>query len=332
MYGHGLITKRDLKEYKAVWRQPITASWNGYRVITAPPPSSGGVGLVQMLKMKADLKEASTDVAARIPRRTSIWSRKSRTACSPTAQQYLGDPDFYKVPVAQAHQRRLHREARARSQSGRSRRTRRACKPGLGTSMPEKAETTHFSVVDKWGNAVSNTYTINGYFGSGVVVEGAGIVLNDEMDDFVDEAGRAEHVRRGRQRCELDRAGEAPAFVDDADHPHEGRQGRDGDRHAGRLAHLHVDLPGHDQPVRLQHGACRQRSPRCVSIISCCRRTRFTSSRFIRSRRTRQQLKAMGYTLEGQSFNGDVQMVRVEGTTPEPAADPRGVGVARVVR
>ncbi len=187
MKGHGLITKRDLQDYRAVWRQPIQADWNGYHVITAPPPSSGGIGLVQLLKMKADLKSDFTNVDLNSPQYIHLISEIEKRVFADRAQ-YLGDPDFYKVPVAQLTDD-AYIAKRAAEVNPNAPSDTKSVQPGLGTSMPEKAETTHFSVVDKWGNAVSNTYTINGYFGSGVVAEGTGIVLNDEMDDFASKPG-----------------------------------------------------------------------------------------------------------------------------------------------
>ncbi|MEA3112807.1 MAG: gamma-glutamyltranspeptidase / glutathione hydrolase, partial [Caballeronia sp.] len=100
MAGHGLITSQDLKEYKAVWRQPVLASWNGYRVITAPPPSSGGIGLVQLLKMKADLKDKYANVPLNSAQYIHLTAEIEKRVFADRAQ-YLGDPDFYKVPVAQ---------------------------------------------------------------------------------------------------------------------------------------------------------------------------------------------------------------------------------------
>ena len=195
--------------------------------------------------------------------------------------------------------------------------------------MPEKAETTHFSVVDKWGNAVSNTYTINGYFGSGVVADGTGIVLNDEMDDFVIEAGRARTcsawsaAMRTRSAPRKRPLSSMTPTILTKDNKVVAR-----DRHAGRLAHLHVDLPGDHRTLRLQHAARRRRSPRCVSITSCCRRTRSSWSRTIRSTaNSPSSSKPRATRSKGRSFNGDMQMIRIDGTTPEPAADPRGVGV-----
>ncbi|HLX00632.1 MAG TPA: gamma-glutamyltransferase, partial [Trinickia sp.] len=183
----GLITKRDLLEYKAVWRQPVEANWNGYRVITAPPPSSGGIGLVQLLKMKADLKPEFEGVTLNSPQYIHLISEIEKRVFADRAQ-YLGDPDFYKVPIAQLIDDPYLAKRSSEVDPNQPSDT-KSVQPGLGTSMPEKAETTHFSVVDKWGNAVSNTYTLNGYFGSGVVVPGTGIVLNDEMDDFAARPG-----------------------------------------------------------------------------------------------------------------------------------------------
>jgi gamma-glutamyltranspeptidase/glutathione hydrolase len=189
MRGHGLITEQDLKGYKAVWRQPVVASWNGYRIITAPPPSSGGIGLVQMLKMKADLKDKFANVPLNSPQYIQLTAEIEKRVFADRAQ-YLGDPDFYKVPVAQLINDDYILK-RAQEVNPDTPSDTKSITAGLGTSMPEKAETTHFSVVDKWGNAVSNTYTINGYFGSGVVAEGTGVVLNDEMDDFSAKTGVA---------------------------------------------------------------------------------------------------------------------------------------------
>ena len=100
MRGHGLITKRDLQEYTAVWRQPIQGDWNGLHVITAPPPSSGGVGLLQLLKMRADLQSDFKDVKLNSPQYMHLYAEMEKRVFADRAQ-YLGDPDFYKVPVAQ---------------------------------------------------------------------------------------------------------------------------------------------------------------------------------------------------------------------------------------
>ena len=181
MYGHGLVTKQDLIQYKALWRQPLAADWNGYRVITAPPPSSGGIGLIQMLKMKADLKQAFDGLELNsAPYIHLIAQIEDRVFAD--RQQYLGDPDSYKAPADQliddAYLAQRADEVKPDEVPGAT-----PVKPGLGDALPEKAQTTHFSVVDKWGNAVSNTYTLNGDFGSGVVVDGGGFLLNDAMDD-----------------------------------------------------------------------------------------------------------------------------------------------------
>ncbi|MGE8476631.1 MAG: gamma-glutamyltransferase family protein, partial [Paraburkholderia hospita] len=189
MYGHGLLTKSDLLQYKAVWRQPVTASWNGYQIVTAPPPSSGGIGLIQLLKMKADLKPQFDGVALNSEPYIHLVAQIEDRAFA-DRQQYMGDPDSYRVPVDKliddAYLAKRVEDITPDEVPGAS-----PVKPGLGDSMPEKSQTTHFSVVDKWGNAVSNTYTLNGPFGSGVVVDGGGFVLNDAMDDFEMKAGVA---------------------------------------------------------------------------------------------------------------------------------------------
>ena len=178
----GLITKADLAAYKAVWREPLQADWRGYRVITAPPPSSGGIALMQLLLMKQDAAPLFKGVALNSPQYVHLVSEIEKRVFADRAE-YLGDPDFWKVPVSNlidpAYVARRAAEIDPVKPSVLA-----AVKPGL-----EKPQTTHFSIVDRWGNAVSNTYTLNGWFGSGVVVEGAGFLLNDEMDDFSAKPG-----------------------------------------------------------------------------------------------------------------------------------------------
>jgi gamma-glutamyltranspeptidase/glutathione hydrolase len=178
----GILTRADLASYKAVWREPVRATWNGYDVITAPPPSSGGIALIQLLGMKANLAPAFEGLAHNSPQYIHLIAEIEKRVYADRAE-YLGDPDVVKVPVAAlidpAYIRARASEVKALTPSETPK-----VLPGL-----EKPQTTHFSVVDRWGNALANTYTLNGSFGSGVVVEGGGFLMNDEMDDFSVKAG-----------------------------------------------------------------------------------------------------------------------------------------------
>ncbi|WP_257326243.1 gamma-glutamyltransferase [Pseudoalteromonas rhizosphaerae] len=178
----GIITQADLKAYQAKSRTPMKAAWNGYQVLTSPPPSSGGIAIIQWLKMyeltkpKAGLENNSTayiHLLAEIGKR--VFADRA---------EYLGDPDFFDVPKSELIAMDYLKK-RSSSITLDKISTTENIKPGLY----ESEQTTHFSIVDKWGNAVSNTTTINLGYGSGVVVAGAGFLLNDEMDDFSAKPG-----------------------------------------------------------------------------------------------------------------------------------------------
>ncbi|TRX57520.1 gamma-glutamyltransferase [Thalassomonas sp. M1454] len=174
--NQGLITHKDLTDYQAKWRTPIQKKWSGYQVITAPPPSSGGIAILQWLTMYellADPKLEHNSVEY-----IHLLSEIGKRVFADRAE-YLGDPDFIKVPVNEliANNYLVKRSKGIKLNKISSTEN---IKPGL----KESEDTTHFSILDQWGNAVSNTTTINLGFGSGMVVEGAGFLLNDEMDDF----------------------------------------------------------------------------------------------------------------------------------------------------
>jgi gamma-glutamyltranspeptidase/glutathione hydrolase len=330
MRGHGLITKRDLQEYKAVWRQPIEANWNGYRVITAPPPSSGGIGLVQLLKMKADLAPDFKDVTLNSPQYVHLIAEIEKRVFADRAQ-YLGDPDFYKVPVAQlTDDTYIARRAAEVNPSAPS--DTKSVQAGLGASMPEKAETTHFSVVDKWGNAVSNTYTINGYFGSGVVVDRTGIVLNDEMDDFSAKPGVAnmfavvgsdanaiEPSKRPLSSMTptiLTRDGKVSLVIGT---PGGSRIFTSIFQVINNVYDFNMPLPDAVAAMRFHHQLV---PPNTI----------FWEPYKPIDGELAKQIEAKGYVLKGQDFSGDIQAIKINGDTPEPAADPRGRGVTRVIQ
>lgn len=331
MYGHGLITKPDLQQYKAVWRDPLTADWNGYRVVTAPPPGSGGVGLIQMLKMKADLKPAFAGLDLNsAPYIHLIAQIEDRVFAD--RQQYMGDPDATRVPVDKliddAYLAQRADEITPDEVPGAT-----PVKPVLGGTTPEKPQTTHFSVVDKWGNAVSNTYTLTGSFGSGVVVDGGGFLLNDEMDDFdvTPAASNAPNASGG--------TGDGPNTIAAGRRPSSSMTPtlllKD-----GKVA-LVIGTPGGSRIFTSIFQVMTDMYDFGLSPTDALTAMRFHHQ--LLPQKTiywepfhpvtgdlADQLKAKGYTLEGQSFNGDVQLIRVDGSTPQPAADPRGVGVGRV--
>jgi gamma-glutamyltranspeptidase/glutathione hydrolase len=178
----GLITLQDLATYKALWRVPLQSQWRGMTIIAAPPPSSGGLALLQLLTMRDDADYYFRDIWHNSPQYVHLLAELEKRVFADRAE-YLGDPDYVDVPV----QRLLDRDYLRR----------RAAEINLQAISAsdqveaglESTDTTHFSILDSRGNAVSLTYTLNWDFGSGEVVEGAGFVLNNEMDDFSAKPG-----------------------------------------------------------------------------------------------------------------------------------------------
>ena len=175
----GTMTLGDLKAYKVVERQPIIGDYRGYKVVTMPPPSSGGVHLIEILNMLEHypIKEDGVNSAKNIHHMA-----ESMKLAYADRSEYLGDPDFVKIPVTGLTSKAYANE-RVKTIDDNKARLSSNIKPGKPQPY-ESDQTTHFSVMDKAGNAVAVTYTLNLNFGSGIVVEGTGILLNNEMDDF----------------------------------------------------------------------------------------------------------------------------------------------------
>ena len=182
--GDGLISRRDLAGYKAVERTPVRGSYRDFEVVSAPPPSSGGVHIVQMLNILEgfDLGAMGHNSAAYLHHLS-----ESMKLAYADRSEYLGDPDFVDVPVAEltskayaTRQRALINPARATPST----------EIAPGQMLPgESSDTTHYSVADQWGNVVSNTYTLNFSFGAHIAIPGTGMLINNEMADFAAQPG-----------------------------------------------------------------------------------------------------------------------------------------------
>lgn len=177
--GNGIISYEDLKNYKAVWRKPVTGTYKGYKIISMPPPSSGGIALISLFNSVEDYPlsdwgfQQDSTVRVMVEAERRVYADRSA---------YLGDPDFFKVPVKEL----ISKENSVLRMSSFSfdRATPSTEVRPSEFAVAEKFETTHYNVVDKDGNSVSVTTTLNGAFGSFVAVEHAGFLLNNEMDDF----------------------------------------------------------------------------------------------------------------------------------------------------
>ena len=180
----GLITKADLAAYTPRERPPIVGSYRGHRVISMPPPSSGGIALVQLLNILEKFPLA--DYGHNSSRSIHLIAEAARRVYADRSE-WLGDPDFFDVPVAGLLSRRYADALRSGISETRATASREV-KPGLPRNF-EHSDTTHYSVVDADGNAVATTTTLNGSYGSGQVVTGAGFLLNNEMDDFSAKPG-----------------------------------------------------------------------------------------------------------------------------------------------
>jgi gamma-glutamyltranspeptidase / glutathione hydrolase len=180
----GVISLADLKNYKAIERTPLQGTYKGYTVITAPPSSSGGIALLEMLGMLegTGYEKDGSGSASSIHYQAEVMRRAYADR-----NEYAGDPDFVKVPIAGLLDPAYL--ARRRSTIDPEKATPSAdVRPGQPTGS-ERMETTHYSVVDSEGNAVAVTYTLNGGYGNGITVPGLGFLLNNEMDDFSSKPG-----------------------------------------------------------------------------------------------------------------------------------------------
>jgi len=322
----GLITRKDLKDYKPVWREPIKASWNGFEVVTAPPPSSGGIGLVQLLKLKEIRSADFYGVELNSPQYIHLVSEIEKRVFADRAE-YLGDPDFYSIPIKQLLES-CYLEKRAAEINVSTISITESIAAGLNFKMVEKPQTTHFSVIDKWGNAVSNTYTLNGNFGSGAVVEKAGIILNDQMDDFSAQTGVANQMG---------------VLGSDANSIAPGKRPLSSMTPTillknGRVA-LVIGTPGGSRIFTSVFQVVSNVYDFNMPIASAVASQRFHHQLMPKNTifwepfapiqgKLAEQLIEKGYNLSGQYFNGDIQAIMVKNGVPFPVSDPRGRGVS----
>lgn len=180
----GLIRKSDLENYKPVWREPVSTQLGDYKIFSMPPPSSGGVHLIQLLNI---IRQFPINNFGQNTAYTTHIKTEAMKFVYADRSKYLGDPDFTKVPVAQLISPDYAKRIAQKIDINRVLDS-EEIKPGQYIDQ-ESPQTTHFSVMDKDGNMVSNTYTLNFSFGSGITAEKTGILLNNEMDDFSAKPG-----------------------------------------------------------------------------------------------------------------------------------------------
>lgn len=180
----GTITLADLKAYKPVERRPLQGKYKGYDIITAPPPSSGGIGLLQMLGVLEGSNYAAGGYGAAS---TFHYLAETMRRFFADRSEHLGDPDFFKVPTKGLLSPAYISKLRASIDPQRATPS-KELRPGNGAQF-ESSETTHYSVVDRWGNSVAVTYTLNGSYGSSVTVPRLGVLMNNIMDDFAAKPG-----------------------------------------------------------------------------------------------------------------------------------------------
>jgi gamma-glutamyltranspeptidase / glutathione hydrolase len=323
--SRGHITRADLEAYRAVWREPLVGAWAGYDVITAPPPSSGGVALLSMLAMKEELAAAFAGLAPNSAQYVHLLAEIEKRVFADRAE-YLGDPDFHSFNVA-ALLDHVYLARRASEVNAVCPSPTTEVKPGL----VEHHSTTHFSIVDRCGNAVSNTYTVNDWFGCGQVVSGAGFLLNNEMDGFSAKpgvpnlvgvvGGDANAIAAGKRPLStmtptiLTRDGRVAVVI--------GTPG--GSRIATSV--FQVLSNWHDYDMSLDAAVSAPRVHHQLLPPD----TIFEEPYATLHPTVRQALVDRGYTFVTQGWNGDVEVIAVAAAGTAAVSDPRGRGVARVL-
>lgn len=320
----GLISLEDLASYEAVWREPLQARWRNYQVLSSPPPSSGGFGVIQLLKMKDALASHFEGVAHNSPQYVHLVAEMEKRVFADRGE-YLGDSDFVDIDIetliSDSYVNRRAQEVNPRTISRLD-----GVSPGLTSP-----NTTHYSIIDQWGNAVSNTYTINWAFGSGVVIEGAGFLLNNEMDDFSAKPGApnvygvvgsyANEIQPGKRPL----SSMSPTILLEGDE-----------------VMMVVGTPGGSTIFTSVFQTVINIIDFGMTPLEAVGATRFhhqllppdlitTSIANPLPDQTRLALEERGYRVEPHDWEfGDVQVIWRDGDTLRPAADPRDRGVGEV--
>ncbi len=320
----GLITLADLAGYKSTWRSPLIGRWDDKSVITAPPPSSGGIALLQLLGMKQARQDLFAGIAHNSAQYVHLLAEMEKRVYADRAV-YLGDPDFVTVPTTRLLDR-AYIAARAREINPTRPSGLTSVKPGL-----EKPQTTHFSVIDKDGNAVSNTYTLNGWYGSGVVVEGAGFILNNEMDDFSAKPGVANQfgVVGGDANAIAPRkrplSSMTPTILMKNGRAIMALGSPGGSRIITSVLQVLLNCYNYDMPL-----AVAVAKPRYHHQL-LPENTIYTEPYAAADPVVKADLEARGYVFEAQDYNGDIAAVQIVSGVPIVAPDPRARGAGLVV-
>jgi gamma-glutamyltranspeptidase/glutathione hydrolase len=321
----GLISLEDLANYEAIWREPLKANWRDFEVVSAPPPSSGGFGVIQLLKMKDYLDEEFKDLEHNSAQYVHLVAEMEKRVFADRAE-YLGDPAFVDIDMSELvsdsyiKRRAMEVDPLQISQL-------EHVAPGL-----ESPNTTHYSIIDGDGNAVSNTYTINWAYGSGVVVSGAGFLLNNEMDDFSAKPGTpnifgvvgntANEVQPGKRML----SSMSPTLLI-----------KDNE------VQLVIGTPGGSTIFTSVFQAIINILDFNMSPLEAVAATRFhhqllppdlitQSPSLPLSDNTIEGLADKGYRVEPHSFEfGDIQVIWRDGDKLRPASDPRDRGVSKIV-
>ena len=318
----GLITKDDLSRNEAIWREPVTFRWQDYTLVTAPPPSSGGIAVAQWLGMFEQAEQGMEPAAHNSVKYIHLLSEIGKRVFADRAK-YLGDPDFIDVPMAELIDKQ-YIARRASQVNPASISDSDKIKPGLY----ESEQTTHFSIVDQWGNAVAITTTLNLGFGNGMVVTDAGFLLNDEMDDFSAKAGvpnffgavggKANEIQPYKRML----SSMSPTVVLNAAEEVALVTGSPGGTTIissvtqSVLNALHFDMTA-EQAVnapRFHHQLWPENTIRMHTGIATDKQ---------------QQLKQLGYTLKQQTF-GDLQLIKRTSQGLEAASQQSGRGLSLV--
>lgn len=324
--GGGLISRQDLLSYRALWREPLVFRWRGFELVTAPPPSSGGIALAQLLGIK-DLMAADFAGAEHNSTRYVHLIAEIEKRVFADRAEHLGDPGFTTAPAS-----RLIAAEYLRRRAAEIQRDRPSAPERIRAGLKESLETTHVSILDADGDALSLTYTLNGSFGNGVVVRGAGFLLNNEMDDFSVKpgqpnlygviGGKANEIAPGKRMLS---SMTPTVMLED-----------------GRVRMI-IGTPGGSTIFTSVFQAIVNRIDFRMSAAQSVAAPRFhhqliPPNLIVYSRcctlaaETIDSLREMGYRVEKSPWEfGDLQLIDIDAAGKiTAAADPRGRGVARV--